>query len=296
MIRYLSDFVGIFRFSGSYQWSPDGKRLALVRDTPSDLVLSGDGGPATAAQLYFPQSVIVDSAGNLFIADQGNNVIRRVDAITKNISTFSADPNFGGALGFMAFDVSQNLYVAVGGACTVWKLSSTGAATAVAGVAFNCGYNGDNIQANTALLNFAFGIAFDSAGNLYIADSSNNRVRQVNAAGTITTVAGDGTTCANSTSACGDGGSPTAAQLNFPVSLAVSGSTVYITDELDVKIRKVSSGIINTYAGTGLSGYNGNSFAALSTNLDDPVHVAVNPVNGSLYVVDDLQSRVRRVH
>lgn len=172
MIRCLSDFVGIFRFSGSYQWSPDGKRLALVRDTPSDLVLSGDGGPATAAQLYFPQSVIVDSAGNLFIADQGNNVIRRVDAITKNISTFSADPNFGGALAFMAFDASQSLYVADGGACTVWKLSSTGAATTVAGVAFNCGYNGDNIQATTALLNFAFGIAFDSAGNLYIADSA----------------------------------------------------------------------------------------------------------------------------
>lgn len=257
---------------------------------------SGDGGPATSAQLYFPQSVIADSSGNLFISDQGNNVIRRVDALTQVITTFSNDLNFGGGLGFMAFDAAQNLYVADASACTVWKLDSTGAATAVAGVASNCGYNGDNIQATSALLNGAWGIAFDSKGNLYIADSGNNRVRKVNTSGTITTFAGNGTPCALSTSACGDGGSPTAAQLNYPLTVTISGSTLYIADELDVKIRKVSAGIINTYAGTGSGGYNGNNLLALSTNLDDPIDVAVNPANGSLYLVDDFQARVRRVH
>lgn len=257
---------------------------------------SGDGGPATSAQLYFPQGVIVDSANNLFITDQGNNVIRRVDGTTQTITTFSANPNFGGGLGFMAFDASGNLYAADGGACVVWKLDSLGNATVVAGVLLSCGFNGDNIPATSALLNFPFGPAFDSKGNLYIADTNNNRVRIVNTAGTITTFAGDGTVCASSTSPCGDGGSRTSAQFNSPLGLAVSGGTVYVTDELDLRVRKVAGGIITTYAGTGLSGYNGNAMPALSTNLDDPVNVAINPVNNSLYVVDDVQARVRKVH
>ena len=257
---------------------------------------TGDGGLATLAELYFPQGVIADSAGNLFITDQANNVIRRVDAVTKDISTFSNNPNFGGGLGFMAFDSAGNLYAADAGACVVWKMDSTGNATVAAGVLFSCGYNGDGIQATNAFLNFPFGVAFDSRGNMYIGDSSNNRVRKVNKAGTITTFAGDGTACASSTSACGDGGSATAAQLNFPLGLAVSGATLYITDELDLRIRKVTAGIINTYAGTGVSGYNGNGLTALTTNFDDPVDVAVNPVNKALYEVDDQQARVRKVH
>jgi len=257
---------------------------------------SGDGGPATSAQLNFPQAVIADSTGNLFIADQGNNLIRRVDAVTQTITTFSADPNFGGVLAFMAFDAAGSLYVADAGACTVWKLDSSGNATAVAGVAFNCGYNGDGIQATTALLNSPYGIAFDSKGKLYIADGGNNRVRLVNSAGTIFTFAGNGTACALSTDPCGDGGSPTAAQLNFPVALAISGTAVFIADEFDVRIRKVSAGIITTVAGTGNGGYNGNNLPAASTNLDDPVDLAVNPVNNSLYLVDDVQARVRQVH
>ena len=257
---------------------------------------SGDGGPATTAQLYLPQAVIADAGGNLFITDQGNNVIRRVDAATQIITTFSSDANFGGGLGFMAFNAAGTLFVADAGACVVWSIDSSGNATAVAGELFNCGYNGDNIQATAALLNGPWGVAFDARGNLYIADSSNNRVRMVNSSGTITTFAGDGTTCASSTSACGDGGAATAAQFNFPFGLAVSAGVLYITDEGDVKIRKVSGGIINTYAGTGNQGYNGNNLAASSANLDDPLGIAVNPVNRALYEVDDLQCRVRRIH
>jgi len=256
---------------------------------------SGDGGQATAAEMWFPQAVIADSSGNLFIADQGNNVIRKVDS-SGNISTFSADPNFGGGLSFMAFDSAGTLYVADAGACTVWKLDSSGVATDVAGVPFVCGYNGDNIQATSAQLNQPYGVTFDAAGNLYIGDYGNNRVRMVNPGGTMTTFAGDGTACATSTSSCGDGGSATTAQLNSPLGLAVSGSTVFITDEADLRIRKVTGGIISTYAGTGNSGYNGNGLVATSTNLDDPIDVAINPVNGALYLVDDVQARVRKVH
>ena len=256
---------------------------------------SGDGGPALTAHIYFPQDVVVDSAGNLFISDQWNNVIRKVDT-SGTITTFSADAQFGGGLSFMAFDPSGNLYVSDFGACMVWKLDTNGNATGVAGVPFTCGYNGDNIQATTADLNAPYGITFDPAGNLYIGDSGNNRVRKVSAAGVITTFAGDGTVCPLSTDPCGDGGSPTSAQFNLPVGLVMSKGVLYIVDEGDLRIRKVAAGIISTYAGTGNGGYNGNGLPALSTNLDDPVDVAVNPANGVLYLVDDVQARVRAVH
>jgi hypothetical protein len=256
---------------------------------------TGDKGPATSARLSFPQGVAVDSADNIFITDQNFTVIRRIDSATQTITTFSTNPSFAMLTG-LALGPSGNLYAADAAACVVWKFDSVGTASIVAGVTLNCGYNGDNIKATTALLNSPWGVAFDATGNLYIADGSNNRVRQVNTAGTISTVAGNGSACASPTSPCGDGGSPTAAQLNFPISVAVSGGTIYIADELDLRIRKMAAGTISTYAGTGIAGYNGNALPARSTNLDDPVSLAVNPVSKVLYLVDDIQARVRKVH
>jgi len=256
---------------------------------------SGDGGPATAAQLYLPQAVVVDGAGNLYISDTGNNVIREVDASTHIIKTFSADPNFGGGLAFLAIDPSGSLNVGDGGACVVWRLDSAGNATAAAGVPYNCGYNGDNIPATTAFLNFPYGVAFDTAGNLYIGDAGNSRVRQVNTSGTIMTFAGDGTACAGGATACGDGGAATLAQLNTPLGLAFSKGHLYITDEVDERVRQVSGGVITTIAGTGYGGYNGNNLPALSTNIDDPIDLAVNPVTGVVYLVDDVVARVRKI-
>jgi hypothetical protein len=92
----------------------------------------------------------------------------------------------------------------------------------------------------------------------------------VNTAGTINTFAGSGTACVTSTNPCGDGGSPTAAQLNSPSAVAVSGETVFIADQLDMRIRKVVRGVINTFVGTGIAGYNGDNLPALSANLDEP--------------------------
>jgi sugar lactone lactonase YvrE len=257
---------------------------------------TGDGGLATSATLYWPQGVVVDSSNNIYISDEFNNVIRRIDGSTQIITTFSTNANFSGLLAGLALDTTETLYVADAGACVVWEIDSSGNATVVAGELFNCGYNGDNIKATSALLNFPWGVAFDAKGNMYVADSSNNRVRRVNTTGIISTFAGNGTACALSTDPCGDGGSPTAAQLNFPIVVALSGAAVYIADEFDLRIRKVAAGIISTYAGTGIAGYNGNGLPALSTNLDDPVSVAVSPVNNVLYVLDDSQTRVRRVH
>ena len=256
---------------------------------------SGDGQPATQALLNFPEAAIVDPSGNILISDQGNNVIRKIDT-SGTISTFAANLNFGGVLAFMALDHSGNLYVADGGACVIWKIDAAGNPTVAAGVLFDCGYNGDGIPATSAWLNFPFGVAFDSAGNLLIADSSNNRIRKVNSAGVISTFVGDGTACPLPTNSCGDGGSPTLAQLNTPVTVAVNGSTLYIADEVDLRIRKVAAGKISTYVGTGIGGYNGNNLPALSTNLDDPIGVAVNPVNKLLYYADDAQALVRKVH
>jgi trimeric autotransporter adhesin len=257
---------------------------------------TGDGGPATLAELYGPQAVIVDDSGNIFISDQNNNVIRKIDAMTQMITTFSADPNFGGGLSFMAFDATGNLDVADAGACVVWSIDSGGNATIAAGVLNACGYNGDGIPASSAYLNGPFGVGFDSRGNLYIADTSNNLVRKVNTAGIISTFAGNGSTCASSTDPCGDGGPATAAQFNSPDTVVVSGVTLYIVDELDMRIRKVTGGVISTYVGTGNGGFNGDNLPVLRTNLDAPIGIAVSPVNHALYWVDTDQTRVRRVY
>jgi len=247
---------------------------------------SGDGGLGTLAQLSFPLGVAADSSGNVFIADDFNGVIRKVDT-SGNISTFAADVDFSG-LGIIAIDSSNNLFVVDQGTCVVWKITPAAVVSLVAGVAFTCGYNGDNISALTAQLNTPAGLAIDSRGNLYIADSSNNRVRKVNTAGIITTIVGDG-----NCGFLGDGGLGTSAEVCFPEGVAVTGTgTLYIADTNNLRIRKLAAGIITTYAGTGTSGFNGDG-PALSTNFDDPVAVAVS--NNKVYVVDDITERVRKI-
>ena len=249
---------------------------------------SGDGGKATAATLYYPLGVTLDSSGNVYVADDFNGVIRKVDT-SGNISTFATDPDFFG-LGAMATDSSNNLYVVDQTTCVVWKVTPAAVVSVAAGVEFACGYNGDGIPATTAQLNVPVGVAVDSKGDIFIADSSNNRVRKVTK-GIISTFAGDGN-CGFS----GDGGPATSAELCSPWDAAItSKGLVYIADTFNLRIRKVASGEISTYAGTGVSGYNGNRLPALSTNFDDPVAVILNS-SGTLYLVDDATARVRKVH
>jgi sugar lactone lactonase YvrE len=249
---------------------------------------SGDGSPATLAQLRYPFGVALDSASNIYISDTNNNVIRKVDT-SGIISTFATNPNFSG-LSAMATDSSNNLYVVDQSTCVVWKISPLAVVSVVAGVEFVCGYNGDNISATTAQLNTPFGVALDRAGNIFIADTGNNLVRKVDTAGIISAFAGN-TTCGF----FGDGGPATSAELCFPEGVAVTkGGTVFIADTVNFRVRQVVSGTITTYAGSGLTGYNGDGLAALSTNLDDPVAVGINP-NEVVYVVDDLTNRVRKI-
>ena len=248
---------------------------------------SGDGGPATSAMLYFPAGVVVDSNLNLYIADQANNVIRKVDTAGK-ISTFATYANWS-SLGAMAVDTANNLFVVDQFTCAAYTISPAGAVSLFVGVEFTCGYNGDNIPATTAELNTPYGIAIDSSGNVYIADSSNNRIRKVDSTGKIFTTAGNGT-CGFS----GDHGPPTSAELCFPEGVVLNHNITYIADTFNVRIRKIQSNVITTIAGTGISGYNGDGLPALSTNLDDPVAITSN-AKGTVYELDDAQARVRKI-
>jgi sugar lactone lactonase YvrE len=209
---------------------------------------SGDGGAATKAELKFPAGVAVDSSGNLYIADTGNWAIRKVSArtITTYVRNVCCFPTGGlNSPAGMALDNSGNLYFADSANQRIREVSPKGTIATVAGGLVNSssgfsarGYNGDNIPATTALLNYPVSVAVDSSGNLYIADALNQRIRKV-AGGTITTVAGNG-----KAGYSGDGGSPTKAQLTWPSGVAVDAKgNLYIADMGNKRIRVVKAGI-----------------------------------------------------
>jgi len=248
---------------------------------------SGDSGAANAAKINAPQGVAADRFGNVYIADNGNNVIRVVTAGT--ITTFDQDPTFKN-LASLTTDSAGNVYSVDTGACVVREITPAGSSTIVAGILNGCGYNADGIAATSAQLSQPYGVALDTAGNIYIGDSGNNRVRKVIiSTGFIATIAGTGT-CGFS----GDAGPATSAELCSPSGVAVDSlGRVFIADYSNFRVRFISTnGNISTYAGTGLPGYNNNGRLATKTNLGGPIGVALGPSN-VLYVSDDQSYRVR---
>ena len=247
---------------------------------------SGDGGPATAATLNFPAAVAVDSNGNIFIADSGNAVIRKVDS-SGTITTFSNVVLYGAPA--FAVDVAGNIYAA-DGLWAVWKIVPDGSSSIVAGIIGNLGYNGDGIPATQAWLSEPNGIAVDREGNLYISDCFNNRIRKVDTKGLISTIAGNGTA-----GFAGDGGPADAAMVDFTEDVALdTRGNLYIADSFNSRIRVVSSSeIIQTMAGTGNFGYNGDNLPATQTNLE-PTALAIR--NGTVYISDGASFRVRKIH
>ena len=239
---------------------------------------SGDNGPATLAQLDYPYGVAVDSAGNLYIADCRNNRIRKVS--NGVITTFagSATFGFGGDNGpatsarifgpqAVAVDAAGNLYIADSINNRIRKVTN-GVITTVAGNG-TAGYTGDNGPATSAKMYQPAGLAVDSAGNLYFADSGNDVVRRVSN-GTITTLAGSGTAGDS-----GDNGPATNAQLNYPYGVAVdSAGNLYIAEILNKRVRKVTKGVITTFAGTGTAGFSGDGGPPTSAQLYQPYDVA----------------------
>ena len=263
---------------------------------------SGDGGPATQAQLFNPSFVAVDKAGNLYITDGSNRRIRKVD--TNGIITTYAGT---GTIGIspdgipateadlrnptdLAVDSAGNLYIADLVDDRVRKVSPDGIITTVAGRAGQCLFAGDGGPAFASYLCAPIGIAVDAQDNLYIADNGNFRIRRVSRDGIITTVAGNGVWAHG-----GDGGLATDAQLNSPgyVTLDADGN-LYITEEGN-RIRRVSaSGIITTIAGNGTAGFSGDGGSALQAQFNTPADLAVD-AERNLYIVDTGNVRIRQI-
>ena len=263
---------------------------------------SGDGGPATSAQLDEPTGVAVDASGNLFIADRMNHRIRKVTP-GGIISTF-AGTGVRGYSGDGGPATSAQLYYpdglavdALGNLCIgdtdnhrIRKVSLDGTISTVAGNG-TAGYTGDGGSATSAQLNHPDGVAVDALGNLYIADGYNHRIRKVTPGGIISTVAGNGTGGFG-----GDGGPAKAASLAYPTAVAIDAfGNLFIADFGNQRIRKVTpDGIISTLAGTGIRGFSGDGGPAKAASLANPTGIAVNSL-GDLFIADQNNNRIRKV-
>jgi poly(3-hydroxybutyrate) depolymerase/sugar lactone lactonase YvrE len=232
---------------------------------------AGDRGSATAAQLFFPEGVALDSAGNLFIADTGNNRVRKV-APDGTITTM-AQLDFPEGV---AVDRAGGLFVSNDDNYLVGKIIRPATIKPVA------------LREPWASPS---GLAADGAGNLFIADTENHRVRKVAPDGTLATVAGTGTAGYS-----GDGGAATGAQLNAPWGLAVDGEgNLFIADSGNHRVRKVASdGTITIVAGTGTPGFAGDEGPATAAQLNQPLGLAVDS-QGNLFIADSHNQRIRRV-
>lgn len=258
----------------------------------------GDGGPATSALLKYPLAVALDGAGNLYIADEHNFRIRKVDA-SGTIRTLAGNGIYGytgdGGPATVASlrypcavlaDAEGNVYLAMNDA--VRKIAPTGIITTVAG-RDAYGYSGDGALATSALLAAPSGLALDDAGNLLISDSGNHRVRKLWRDGTLSTYAGTGLAGFS-----GDGGQARQAQLNGPFAVTVDiAGNVYIADRNNHRVRRVDlDGFITTVAGTGAWGTMGEGWPATTAQLNDPAGLAVDSW-GNLYIA--LNDRIRMV-
>ena len=296
-------------------------RIRLVSaDTGLITTVAGTGDPgfngddilATAAKLHFPNCVVVDNIGNMFISDTNNHRIRRVSASTGIITTIAGT----GEKGYNGDDILATtaqlsypgeivlddygdvnlgtIYIADTFNHRIRYLqASTRLITTVAGTG-DYGFNGDNIPATSAQLWYPSGIASHVFGDIYIADTNNHRIRLVSAdTGLITTVAGTGALGFN-----GDDILATAAQLHFPNCIAISENgfrDLYIADTNNHRIRHVSAstGIITTVAGTGVDGFNGDDILATTAQLSHPIAIAVHLED--VYVADSWNHRIRQI-
>jgi len=251
----------------------------------------GNGTGATSAPLNDPTGVFIDSAGNLFIADTGNNLIREVVAATGNIQTVATVALSAPSGVFV--DGAGDIFIADTGNNVIREVvASTGKTQTVAGNG-TAGYTGDGGAATSAELHAPAGVAVDGAGDIFIADTGNDVIREVVASsGNIQTYAGNGTAGYS-----GNGGAATSAELNHPAGLVLDpAGDVFIADTGNSVIREVaaSSGIIQTIAGNGIANFSGDGGPATLASLNLPQGVTFS-TKGDLYIADTGNDRIREV-
>ncbi len=270
---------------------------------------TGDGAQATDAELNLPPHITLDAVGNLYIADEYNNVIRKVNTagIISTIAGNGAGAGSGGASGGysgdggqataaglylptgITLDVAGNLYIADFSNSCIRKVNTAGIISTIAGNG-TAAYSGDGGQATSAELWAPTGVVFDAAGNLYIADEYNKRIRKVNTSGIITTFAGNGTAAYS-----GDGGLATAAELNYPTGAALDAAgNLYIVDQNNNRIRMVSkalttvtvnsaticAGATTTLIANGANTYTWNTSATSASITPSPINTTTYTVYG----------------
>jgi hypothetical protein len=275
-----------------------GQVIATAAGTP--WVFPASSLPALSAPLGQVQNLAVDGSGNVYVADLNSNMVMRasqtgvVTVIAGNgLAGFSGDGGQGVYASLdgpqaVALDSSGNVYIADTFNNRIRKLSPNGTITTVAGTG-KAGYSGDGGSAAGASLNTPTGVATDSAGNLFIADYQNNRIRKVTSGGIITTVAGNG-----AAGYAGDGGPATSASLNNPSNAVLDANgNLYIADFNNNRVRKVSvSGTNTIVAGNGIPAYSGDGGPATAASLSGPVALALDAA-GSLYIADDFNNSPR---
>jgi hypothetical protein len=324
--------AGISAHDGTVYVSNTGDNLLATMSGGSNSIIAGslegygelgNEGPATDAQLYQPGGTALDSHGNVYIADSGDNVIRVITTDGK-IHRFAGTGVAGGAESAVtptstplsvslwhpndvAVDGDDNVFIADTSDNRVLEVTASGTITVVAGTG-KAGYTGDGKAGTEARLSQPAGVTVDAKDNVYIADSSNNVVRRVDGStGVITTVAGNyaaglaGNDCLGGFA--GDGGPATSALLNDPQGVAVDGAgDLFIADTFNHAVRQVlPDGTISTVvnasavAGAGNSSPVGNGALPASTRLNTPYALDIDPVTNALYIADTKNNAVDQV-
>jgi sugar lactone lactonase YvrE len=291
---FISDYLnGRLRKVG-----PDGNINTIAGRGTSGF--GGDGGASVKALMSGPYAVAAGTAGVLYIADRWNHRVRKVDVngvITtvagKGTAGYTGDggPATDAQLNLptaLALDPSGNLFISDIGNLVVRKVTPAGIITTIAGNGTR-GFSGDGGPATAAMIAGAWGMAADSGGNLYLADSDNARLRKVDTSGLITTVAGTG-----QYGATGDGGLAIAAKVDTYGVAVDASNNIYLADDIHYVVRKIGpDGIINRIAGTGSSGTSGDDGPALQATIR-PNSIAVD-AEGNIYIGDSRNGLVRRI-
>ena len=283
----------------------------------------GDGCPASGATLLAANGIFVDASNDLYIADSDNSLVREVvasDGVLASTDTiqavagngtvfFSGDGQLATSAQLnvpygVAVDASGNLFIADTFSGRIRKVSATtGIIQTVAGGGTGCTAQtdtyGDGCSATQAILIEPIALFVDSAGDLFISDYGHNLIREVSAStGIITTVVGGGTGCTAQTDTLGDGCLATQATLSFPWGVYVDpNGNIFFSDFGNSRIRKVvaSSHLIQTIAGTGTNGYNGDNIPAVQAQINSPVGV-YGDASGNIFISDQVNSRIREIY